>query len=94
MKQQYSDLMYFIDNIEIKNSLGYFIKITVTTCKGSFSFFVGSLKEIPSKYIHYNVTGIDIIKPTKKEFKTLKNFYQNVKDILCILEIKIESEED
>ena len=96
------ELLYFIDNITMKNSVGYFIKISGTTYQGSFfnqstecfSFFVESLKEIPSKYIHYIVKNIDVIQPTKKEVKTLKNFYQNVKNIPCILELKIESKEE
>lgn len=95
-------LQEYIDKINTKNSLGYFIKIFGTIYKGSFlnrssenfSFFIESLNEVPYKYIHYNITDIDIIQPTKHEINTLKKHYQNINKIPCVLLIKIESKEE
>lgn len=102
MEEQNNTLQNFIDNYNVKNSLGYFIKISGVKYKGSFfsqtskyfTFIVESLKEIPNKYSYYIVTDIDIIAPTKQEIKSLKSFYQNVSKIPCLLEIKIEIKED
>lgn len=95
------ELLEFIDLIDMKNVIGYFIKINATKNVGSFfnrneereTFFIGSLNEIASKYIHFTIKSINVIQPSIKEVNSLKKLYSNIKKIPAILEINIEKNE-